>query len=175
MSKPLIEIQGFDELQKKIKQFANDKQKKQAILPVLRSVAQATVKVARNEVPVSKRKHLVSGKRTKKIITPGSLKKAIGVITGKRGNAKENPTVYAGPRAKGNFDGFYGAWVELGHNVYAKGLKRNRRKTSAVKTRTKAVPFMKKAYEQTKGNVTAEAEKRVARVIQKQIDKLSKS
>jgi hypothetical protein len=39
--------------------------------------------------------HKVRGK----LIQPGNLKKAIGAITGKQ----ENPTVYAGPRAKGNF------------------------------------------------------------------------
>jgi hypothetical protein len=38
--------------------------------------------------------HKVRGK----LIQPGNLK-AIGAITGKQ----ENPTVYAGPRAKGNF------------------------------------------------------------------------
>ena len=178
MSKPLIEVQGFDKLQAKVKQFANDKQKKQAILPVLRAVASGTVKVAKNEAPVSKRKHVISGSRTKKIITPGNLKKSIGVIAGKRGKAKENPTVYVGPRAKGSFDGFYGAWVEKGHNVYRAGFKRKRKKSasngSGVTKRTKAVPFMQRAYQQTKGQVTSDAEKRVAKVIQRQIDKLSK-
>jgi hypothetical protein len=41
--------------------------------------------------------HKVRGK----LIQPGNLK-TIGAITGKQ----ENPTVYAGPRAKGNFYGF---------------------------------------------------------------------
>lgn len=178
MSKPLIEVQGFDELQAKVKQFANDKQKKQAILPVLRSVAQGTVKAARNEAPKSKKKHVIGGKRTKKTISPGNLKKSIGVITGKRGRSKENPTVYVGPRAKGNFDGFYGGWVEKGHNIYKGGFKRKRKKGAnngaGVKSRTKAIPFMQRAYQQTKGQVTSEVEKRVAKVIQKQIDKYSK-
>ncbi|MBF05024.1 MAG: hypothetical protein CMP76_17240 [Flavobacterium sp.] len=177
MSKPLVKIEGFEELVSKVKRIANDKQKKQAIIPVLRAVASGTVKVAKNEAPVSKKAHIVSGKRTKKKINPGNLKKAIGIILGKRGKSKENPTVYVGPRAKGSFDGFYGGWVEKGHNVYAKGFKRKRTKgvnTGAAKSKTKAIPFMQRAYNQTKGQVTSEAEKKVARVIQKQIDKLSK-
>lgn len=164
-NKALIEVQGFDELLAKLKTITNDKTKKRDITSVLRAVAGVTVKAARNEAPMSKKPHLISGKRTRKIINPGALKKSIGVIVGKKGNAKENPTVYAGPRAKGNFDGFYGAWVEQGHKVKSK---------SGGKSKSKANNYMKRAYSQTNGQVTPEAEKRVAKVIQRIIDKNSK-
>ena len=168
-------------LQRKLQQVANDKDKKRVITSVLRSVAQSTVKAARANAPVSRRPHVVSGRRTKQVIQPGSLKKSIGVIVGKKGTAKQNAVVYAGPRAKGKNTGWYGHLVELGHNIYRSGFKRTRSATakarahnaSGTRSKTKGFFYMKKAYESTKGGVTADAEKRVAKVIQRQIDKLS--
>lgn len=162
----------------KIKLLADDKSKKQEVLKVLRQVANATVNVARANAPMSKKPHMVSGSRTKKVIQPGALKKSIGTITGK----SENPTILVGPRAKGTFDGWYGNFVETGHNVYSKGFKRKRTGSSkaqifnsgGAKKRTKADLFMSRSYDQTKGQVTAEAEKKFAAYIQKQIDRLSK-
>jgi HK97 gp10 family phage protein len=182
MSRPLVEITGFRELQEKLKRLANDRQKRAEILKVLRKVAQGTVRVARQTAPVSKRPHIVSGKRTKKTIQPGALRKSIGVITGRKGQAKDNPTVYVGPRAKGNFDGFYGHFVEYGHNVYASDFKRKRSSSdkarahnnAGAKSRTTANPFMKETYDTTKGQVTQETVKSVEKVIQKSIDRLSR-
>jgi hypothetical protein len=178
VSKPFVTIEGFPELMEKIKLIGDDKTKRQEVLKVLRQVANATVVVARVNAPMSKKPHLVSGKRTRQVIQPGSLKKSIGTITGK----SENPTILVGPRAKGSNIGFYGNWVEKGHNIYAKGFKRKRTGTSkaklfnnaAAKKRTKADLFMSRTYDQTKGQVTNEAEKKFAAYIQKQIDRLSR-
>ena len=178
MSKLLVEIEGFPQLMEKIKQLGDDKSKRQEVLKMLRQVANATVNVARANAPMSKKPHLVSGSRTKKVIQPGALKKSIGTITGR----SENPTILVGPRAKGNFDGWYGNFVERGHNVYSKGFKRKRAATSkaklfnsgGAKKRTKADLFMSRSYDQTKGQVTNESEKKFAAYIQKQIERLSK-
>ncbi|MCO6149060.1 HK97-gp10 family putative phage morphogenesis protein [Flavobacterium sp. NRK1] len=180
MSKPLIEVTGFKELQQKLMQLADDRQKKSEMVKILRKVAQGTVKAARRNAPESKKAHYQGGNRTKKVIQPGALKKSIGVITGKRTNG--NPVVYVGPRAKGNFDGFYGHFVEYGHNIYRGGFKRKhsasvkakKHNASGVTSTTKANPFMKKTYTETKGAVTAETEKSVVKYIQKSIDRLSK-
>lgn len=177
MNKNLIEVEGFPQLNAKLMKLANDKEKKRPIIQVLRAVASGTAKVAKQEAPVSKKPHVIGGNRTKMKINPGNLKKSIGVINGKRGKAKENPTVYVGPRAKGNNNGFYGAWVELGHNIYKTGFKRKRTKYSGsggVKSRTKPNSFMKRAYNKTQGKVTPEVAEKVAKVIQRNIDKLSK-
>jgi HK97 gp10 family phage protein len=175
MNKNLIEVKGFPELNAKLMKLANDKEKKRPILQVLRAVASGTAKVAKQEAPVSKKPHVIGGKRTKKTINPGNLKKSIGIINGKRGKAKENPTVYVGPRAKGNHDGFYGAWVEAGHIVKNKGGGRKRTKSSSGGgSRTKPNPFMRRAYNKTQGRVTPEVSEKVAKVIQRNIDKLSK-
>lgn len=178
MSRSFVEIEGFPELMEKIKQLGDDKSKRQEVLKILRQVANATVNVARANAPISRKPHLVSGSRTRKVIQPGALKKSIGTITGK----SENPTILVGPRAKGSFDGWYGNFVEKGHNVYSKGFKRKRSATSkaqlfnsgGAKKRTRADLFMSRSYDQTKGQVTADAEKKFAAYIQKQIDRLSK-
>lgn len=156
MSKPLVEIQGFTELNQKLKSLGNDKVKRREMLKVLGQVANPTVKAARNQAPQSKKPHLISGKRTRKIIEPGNLKKSIGKITGKRGLGKTNAVLYVGPRSKGRKnDGWYGAFVHGG----TKHQQPNK--------------FMDRAYAQTGGGVTRDAEDKVAAYIQKQINKLS--
>ena len=174
MSKNLVEITGFDVLRDKIKQLETDKAKRREIIPILRKVAQATVKAARNAAPVSKKPH----RGRTNVIQPGNLKKSIGTITGKKGNSRTNAVVYVGPRTRGKFDGYYGGWVHEGVNLYRGGFKRNRRGRGAnnkfAKRKTEGQPYMTQAYNQTKGKVTNEAEQKVAAFIQKRIDRLSK-
>ena len=176
-SQALTEVTGFAELQRKLMLIANDRRKRSEILKVLRKVASGTVRVARRNAPKSDKPHLISGSRTRRIIQPGNLRKSIGTITGR----SENPTVYVGPRAKGNNLGFYGHFIEYGHNTYKKGFKRKRSSSakalrhnmSGVKSRTEANPFMAETYNETKGQVTPETADAVAKVIQKTIDRLS--
>ena len=175
MSKSLVEIQGFDVLRNKIKQLETDKAKRRELIPILRKVAQPTVKAARQLAPVSKQPH----RGRTRIINPGNLKKSIGTITGKKGRSTTNAVVYVGPRTRGNYDGYYGAWVHEGVNLYRGGFKRNRRgnraaNARAAKRKTQGNPFMAKAYSVTKGKVTADAEQKVAAFIQKRINRLSK-
>lgn len=174
MSKSLVQVEGFDVLSRKIKQLDNDKAKKREITAILRKVARATVNAARKFTPVSNKPH--RGRST--VIQPGNLKKSIGVIRGKKGSARTNAVVYVGPRARGKYDGYYGAWVHEGKNIYRSGFKRNRsgnRKANlkGAKKRTEGQPYMDKAYNATKGQVTQDAEKSVAKYIQKRIDRLS--
>lgn len=168
MSRPVVEIEGFRELQEKIKLLANPRDKKREVLLILRQVAKPTITAAKSFIKDSKKPHKVRGK----LIQPGNLKKAIGAITGKQ----ENPTVYVGPRAKGSFYGFYGHFVHDGVNIYRKGFKRKRKRganASAALRRTTGNPFMQKANQATDGQVTADAERKVAAFIQRRIDKLS--
>jgi HK97 gp10 family phage protein len=185
-----IEVKGFEKLKDQLKQLANDKDKKSEILLILRQVARPTLDAARSLVPVSKKPHMVSGKRTKKIIQPGALKKSLGTITGRRA---KNPTIYVGPRAKGTFDGWYGHFVHDGHDVYQnatsynvyKYKKRSRTRNTLERVRGRKIglnnkqgrvegqPFLTQAYNQTNGSVTADAEKRMVAFIQRRISKLS--
>lgn len=170
-----VDVVGFDELHRKIEALSGDKLKKTEIIGILRQVAGSTVSQAKANAPISKRLHYA--RRMK--IRPKNLKNSIGVIVGRRGQAKENPTVYVGTRAKGSFNGWYGHFVEEDTNVYAIGHKRKSRKrganvgsAAAVKIK-KGQHFLRKAYESTEGKVSAEATAKVARYIQRRIDKLS--
>ena len=155
MAKQLIEIKGFKELQSKIKRLP-DKVKRREVLKILGQVANPTVKAARAQAPQSKKPHVQAGKRTYKVIEPGNLKKSIGKIRGKRGSAKVNAVLYVGPKSKGRKnDGFYGAFVHGGTKLQAPNK------------------FMDRAYGQTKGLVTKDAEVKIEKYIQKQVKRLS--
>lgn len=168
MSRSVIEIEGFRELQEKIKLLADPKDKKREILLILRQVAKPTLNAAKGFIVNSKKPHKARGK----LIAPGNLNKSMGAITGKQ----ENPTVYIGPRAKGNFDGWYGHFVHDGINIYRKGFKRKRKKganSSGALRRTAGNPFMEKANNATNSQVTADAESKMVAFIQRRINKLS--
>jgi hypothetical protein len=168
MSRPVIEITGFAELNEKIKLLASDRDKKREILLLLRQVARPTLQAARSFIVNSKKAHKARGK----LIQPGNLKKSLGTITGK----SANPTIYVGPRAKGNNNGWYGHFVHDGVNLYHKGFKRKRKKganAAGAKSRTTGNPFMQKANAVTNSQVTAAAEQKVAAFIQRRINKLS--
>lgn len=179
MNRPLVHITGFREFQQQLSRLATDRQRKNETLKLLRRVAQGTIKVARQKVPKSKKPHLISGTRTRRLIQPRNLEKSIGSITGRKGRARENAVLYVGPRAKGSNDGFYGNWVELGHNIYRKGVKRRRglqyksHNNALSSGKTQGAYFMKDTYNETKGQVTEASAASVAAYIQKSINRLS--
>lgn len=168
MSKSVVEISGFKELQDLIKDIGNDKVKRRESFTLLRQIAKPTLDVAKQLVPVSKKVHIARGKKIK----PGTLKKSLGNITSK----SKNPTILVGPRAKGKNDGWYGHFVHDGVNIYRKGFKRKHKKganNSAALSRTKANPFLRKALSTTEGKVTKDAEQKFEKFLQRRIDKLS--
>jgi len=168
MSSLNVEVTGFNELVNELKTIANDKGKRKEALIILRQIAKPTLQVAKREVPISKKVHVARGVK----ITPGNLKKSLGTITGKN---KENPTILVGPRVKGNNKGWYGHFVHDGVNVYRKGFKRKHKKganNSAAVRRTKANPYLTRAYNQTQGKVTAEAEANFVKFVQRRLNKL---
>jgi hypothetical protein len=176
-----ITVQGFDELKQKIQQLGNDKDKKKEVLLILRQVARPTLAAAKSLVPVSRKAHVARGKK----IQPGNLKKSLGLITSK----SNNPMILAGPRAKNGNDGWYGHMVHGGHAIYrnpqnaARTLRSGRKKSVLARVtkkrkgnvvgRVEGVPFMDMAYERTKNNVTADAQDKMVRFIQRRINKLS--
>ena len=169
MSRSVVEITGFKELQNLIKDIGDDKNKRKESLILLRQIAKPTLDVAKQMAPVSKKVHEARGKK----IQPGNLKKSLGNITSK----SKNPTILVGPRAKGKNDGWYGHFVHDGVNIYRKGFKRKHKKganNSAALSRSKANPFLRKAFETTEGKVTKDAEQKFEKFLQRRIDKLSK-
>lgn len=155
MSKSLVEISGFKELETKLKKLGNDKDKRKAVLRILGQVANPTVKVAKQLAPVSKKAHVQKRKNQAfgTYISPGTGKKSIGKKTMRRA---KNPTLYVSPRSTRRADGWY-----LRQFVIP-GTKKQ-----------KSQPFIDQAYKQTKGGVTKDAEQKMEKYIQKQINKLS--
>lgn len=170
-----IDVEGFEELRQKLLLLANDKDKRRESLVILRQVARPTLAVSKMLVPVSQKAHYARRQK----INPGNLKESLGLITGK---SKDNPTIYVGPRAKGRFKGWYGHFVHDGHKVYNNpGQGRNklkryrqRRRPEVVSKQVQGNPFLTRAYEQTRGRVTSDAEVKFARFLQRRIDKLSR-
>ena len=159
MNKSLVDIKGFSELERLIKKLP-DKVTKREMHKILGQVANPTLKAAKGKAPKSKKAHLQKrkGQSFGTYISPGNLQKSLGKIKGKRGLGQENAVLYIGARAgkRRKNDGWYGRFV-------AKGT-----------VKQSANPFTEKAYNQTKGMVTADAEVKVTRYIQKQIERLSK-
>ena len=181
MSNLGITVSGFPELKEKIRELANDKDKKKEVLLILRQVARPSLVAARNAVPVSSKSHIARGKK----IESGNLKKSLGLITSK----SSNPMILAGPRVKNGNDGWYGHMVHGGHAIYRntenirRTLRNGRKKSVLARVtnkrkgntvgRVRAIPFMDIAYEQTKNTVTADAQDKMAKFIQRRINKLS--
>ena len=174
MSKSLVEIKGFTELQSQLKRFV-DSVKRKEVLKILGQVANPSLKAAKGFVPVSTQVHyrytgVKKGIRRSNVtgadkikITPGNLKKSLKKIIAKR--SKINAILDVGAKAarrKGKTpDGYYA------HMVVKKGFTG---KTRVGRTNN----FLKQAYDKTQGGVTRDAEKRIERYMQRQINRLSK-
>ena len=169
MASDLYDIKGFPELERKLKQLP-DKVKKRELIKILGQEANPTVKAARNLAPIDK--GLKSGdkiyKRKKRQVrnvlvqeeyTTGFAKKSIGKKTMTRAR---NPMIVVKARdiaigGKKKYGGWYVRQMLIRGTKY---IKSN--------------PFMDRAYDQTKGLVTAGAKVKIERYIAKQIARLSK-
>ncbi|QOD60654.1 hypothetical protein H9I45_15140 [Polaribacter haliotis] len=155
MNSNLIEIEGFKELEKKLKSLSSDKVKSREVLKILGQVANPTVKAVKALTPIAKKPHIQKrkGQSFGTVITPGTGKRSIGKKTMRRA---KNPTLYVSPRSTKRADGWYLRQFVIRGTKYQK-----------------ANPFIDKAYQQTQGQVTKDAETKVAKYIQRQIEKLS--
>lgn len=154
MSSNLADVKGFDVLARQIKSLP-DKVKRKEVLKILGQVANPTVKVAKQFTPVSKKAHVQKrkGQMFGTWITPGTGRKSIGKKIMRRA---KNPTLYVSPRSTKQADGWYLRQFVIKGTRYQKSNA-----------------FIDRAYNQTKGQVTADSEQRIAKYIQKQINKLS--
>lgn len=154
MAKSLVEIKGFPELQRKLIKLSDDKGKRKEVLKILGQLANPTVKRAKDLAPVSKKAHIQKRKNQAfgTYITPGTGKKSIGKRTMRRA---VNPTVVVGPRSTRRADGWYLRQFVIPGTRFQE-----------------AQPFVEQAYNQTNGQITADAERKMEKYIQRQIDKL---
>jgi hypothetical protein len=195
-----VDVEGFDQLTGQIKKLTDDQRKKKEIIAILRRVSKPTLTAAKQFVPVQKSYSNIKSRRT---VRGGGLRQSLGVIVGKKGNSKINPTIYIGPRVfKGKKfkrqgrnvfgDGWYGAMVDQGHDIYRNptirsyerkdgsrrvaSLKRvtSKGQQNVVQGRVEGAFFMSKAHQSTKGTVTKDSESSVAKYFQTRINALSK-
>lgn len=159
MAKGLVEIQGFEELQAKIKKLGNDKDKRRPLLKILRKSAKSTIDTARRLAPKD----------------TGNAAKSIKFQTMRRASV---PMGIVGPRSLGKYDGWYmRQFVIPGHNIYKKGFKRNRRGNQAAnalgaKRRVEPNFFINRTQQITQGKVVGKAIPQTERYIQKLINQL---
>lgn len=155
MSKSLVEVEGFGKLQVLIKKLSDDKSKRKAVNRILGQLANPTLKAAKQLVPVSKKAHVQKRKsqRFGTVISPGTGKRSLGKKTMRK---SANPTVYVSPRSTRKYDGWYLRQFVIPGTKFQKSQ-----------------PFLERAEAQTKGKVTADAEQKMEKYIQRQIDKLT--
>jgi hypothetical protein len=196
MSNFNVTVTGFDEIKGGIKEIIDDKSKKKEILLLLRRIAKPALLASKQFVPVQRSRSNLKSRRT---VIGGSLKQSLGFITGKKGNSKENPTIYVGPRVfKGKKkeksgrntygDGWYGHMVDGGHDIYRNPKKQayvrkegirgrnslarlTTKHKGSVQSRVEGQFFMKKAYQATGSTAQDEAGSAVAKYFQKRFDK----
>ena len=161
-----VQIDGFEELRSKIKLLGDDKAKRKEVTKILGQIANPTLKAARNLAPVGSGFIETKGRRfarRKRYAGRRVLQDPYQAGTGKKSIAKKNmtrssvPMITISPRSRKSADGFY-----LRQFVIP-GTKNNPKKNN----------FLDRAYNQTKGSVTASAERRMAKYFQKQINRLS--
>lgn len=165
VSKNLYQVDGFKDLERKIKTLKTDGEKRKPIISILKKVSTPTLKAAISFAPVGTIPHKRYQSKTGKVLAsykPGNLKRSLGKILAKRN--KPNVRVDIGARVSKfklrEDDGYYA------HMIVNKGFKGISRKSGTNN-------FLARAFATTKGQVTADAEKQVARHMQKIINRLS--
>lgn len=161
MSSFTVDIQGFDELERLIKRLP-DKVKKRELNKIFRQVANPTKNAAKNYAPqyglngpyvnrTLAKKRQIGKTVIDKNYVPGKAKKLIKV---KALRKTSNAIVSVGAHGA---EAFY-----VRHWVIADRYGRYQ-----------GNPFIDRAYDLTKGRVTDDAKDKVARYLQKQINRLS--
>lgn len=165
MAKTLYEVEGFEELQRKITMLGDDRGKRRAVIRILRKASRPLILKARDFAP----KDTGEGAKSIKFEVMRRAKNPMGIV---------------GPRSRGKYDGFYlRQFVIPGHNIYTAGFKRKSRKKGYgrglrksgslnVKGFVEPNPFMEVAYRLTQGPIETKMVGQMEKYIQKQIDKL---
>jgi HK97 gp10 family phage protein len=162
-----VKVEGFDALRAKIKQLGDDKSKRKEVNKILGQIANPTLDRARALSPIGSGTIKLRGgrsyKRKKRYAGRRVLQSPYQAGTGKKSIAKKImtrakvPMVTISPRSRKSADGFY-----LRQFVIP-GTKQNPKKND----------FLDKAYNQTKNQVSAKAERRMVKYFNKQINRLS--
>ncbi|HET8885233.1 MAG TPA: hypothetical protein VFM70_02665 [Salinimicrobium sp.] len=150
--KDIVKIEGFEELNRKLKQLP-DRVKRLEVLKIQRRIAAPVVSAYANELPKKS----------------GNLAKSVKAETVPARKSDGNPSIAIRPSKKGKADGWY-RFV-----VIKKGDKPGSRKEGSRKGMNTVVEDAKERVVKSMGTTAmAENQKKIAEYIQKQINRLSK-
>ncbi len=163
MANDLTKIEGFAELNAKLKQLP-DKVKRKEVLKIQKQVAKPIIAAYSKALPIGTRDKKKNGTTYPK----GSLSKSVKAVAVPAGKVGGNPSIVIRPGKKGKHDGFYKFMVVRKGQVLGSTKRGSRVGPNTV---------VDKARDQALSSVGATAEKAVADktaiYIQKQINKLS--
>lgn len=161
----IFEIQGFDELNKKLKQLP-DRVKRQEVLKIFRRLAKPVIESYRRNLPKGEKPHTRYTRGGKTTYPPGNLAASVNAQAVALKYSDGNPSIAIRPAKRGKADGYYRFMV------VRKGFKGSGR--GSRKGANDVVPKARNiTLAQTGAKSTAEAREKTAAYIQKQIDKLS--
>lgn len=150
-TKDFIQIEGFDKLNRKLKQL-DDKVTRREVLKLQKRWAKPVIKAYANALPQKK----------------GVLARSVKAETVPSRKVGGNPAIVVRPGKKGKNDGYYKFMV------IKKGMRPGSRKRGSRKgLNTVTEEARNKAIDQTGAIARKEAVEGTAKYIQKQIDKLS--
>ena len=159
-----IDVEGFAGLIKKLKKL-DDKMTRREVLKIQRKLAKPFVPAYSNELPKSSR----DVKRFETIYPAGTLRDSVAIETVPARKVGGNPQVVVRPSIKGNKQGWYR------HMVVDKGTKIGSNKLgSRVGINTVVDKAKDKVWSSRSSIVTAKYKKEMQRLVQRQINKLSK-
>lgn len=165
----LFEIDGFDELNVKLKKLP-DRVKRLEILKIQRRAMRPAVEAYRRELPQSdsgSTRYVKKGKSKTQGIShvAGNLKKSVRVKTVPAKYTDGNPHLQVLPDKTGKYDGYYKFMVvKKGFTGSGRG--------SRIGHNTVVPVARDKAYEATKGRILDDAAEKIKKYIQKRIDTL---
>ena len=161
-NKDLTQIEGFPELNRKLKQLP-DRVKRTEVLKIFRRLAKPLVKAYSQALPVGTR----DKKRFGSTYVKGTLAKSVKVDTVPAGKSGGNPSVAIRPGKKGKFDSWYKFMV------IPKGTKTGSISRGSRKGKNTVVDAARnQAFNNTGAQARKQAEDKTAKYIQRQIDKL---
>ena len=166
MAKDVIEIEGFDALNQKLKKLP-DSVKRTEVLKIQRRIAKPIVTAYSNKLPVGKKAHTrytKGGGRT--TYQPGNLARSVRAKTVSKRASGGNPSLQILPDKKKGADGYYRFMVvKKGFKGSGRG---SRKGANTVVTKARNAVLAS-----TSTTAVKEAEVKTAAYIQKQIKKLS--
>lgn len=149
MANSLISIEGFEELNEKLKKL-DDSVKRTEVLKIQRRLMKPVAEAYSRKLPVDS----------------GNLSRSVRIKTVSKRASEGNPGVQVLPDKNSKADGWYRFMVvRKGFKGYGRGSRKGAN-TVVTEARNKAI-------NETKGPVIAEAQKKTAEYIQKQINRLS--